>query len=226
MYQDLSLVVSNSLSKLVDGFISFIPSLIIALLVFLAGWLVSVAIGKLVTGILNKIKFNSLFEGGNWREALSKSGLKSDVAGFVGAICKWVLVITFLCISAGILKLDGASEILTNVLEYIPNIIIAVLIFVITVIISDILEKIVRTAVEGMKIEYAHLAGVIVKWSIWVFAAIIILGQLGVAEEFMEILFIGFVGMVALSAGLAFGLGGKDMVADILESLRKKLSGK
>lgn len=226
VFQSWYEVASEALGGLLQGFINFIPNLVGALIVFFIGWLLAIAIGRLVTEILVRLKFNRLFERGNWKEALSKSGLKADVAGFIGAIFKWALVITSLYMAASILELKGVKEVLESVLGYIPNVIIASFIFVVAVIVADILEKVVRAAVEGMKVDYAHLVGVIVKWSIWTFAIIIILGQLQVAPEFMSTLFKGFVGMMALAMGLAFGLGGKDTVAEALNALKRKLSGR
>ena len=101
--------------------------------------------------------------------------------------------------------------------------IVAAFIFVVAVIIADILEKVVRAAVEGAKVGYGQLVGGIVKWSIWVFAILIILSQLGIGETFMADLFRGIVVIIVLSIGLAFGLGGKNVAAEILQDLRNKL---
>jgi len=102
-------------------------------------------------------------------------------------------------------------------------VIVAALIFVVTVILVDILEKIVRAGVEGVKVGYGQLVSVIVKWSIWIFAILAILHQLGIAKSFMETLFTGFVAMLVIALGIAFGLGGKEVAAEMLRDLRNKL---
>jgi len=112
---------------------------------------------------------------------------------------------------------------LKSVLIYLPNVIVAALIFVVTVILVDILEKIVRAGVEGVKVGYGQLVSVIVKWSIWIFAILAILHQLGIAKSFMETLFTGFVAMLVIALGIAFGLGGKEVAAEMLRDLRNKL---
>jgi len=214
-----------ALQNLWQGFLSFIPTLIGAIIVFIIGWFIAIGIGKLIAEILTRIKFNQLFEKTGWKEALEKAELKVNAAEFVGAIVKWVLVIVFLLAAVEILGFVQFAAFLKSALAYLPNVIVAALIFVVTVIVVDIVEKIVRAAVEGVKIGYGHLVSVIVKWSIWIFAILAILHQLGIARPFMETLFTGFVAMLVISLGISFGLGGKEVAAEILQDLRKRLKG-
>ena len=210
-------------------FVEFVPRLILAVIVFVVGYLISAAIGRLVVGILNKLKFNRLFEKRNWQEALEKAELKIDPAGFIGAIFKWIFVIVFLLLAVDILELTEFAGLLKAILAYLPNVIVAALIFVVAVIIADIVEKVVRAALEGAKFAYAHIGGAIVKWGIWIFAILAILRQLLVVPELVGTLFnalvYGVVALFVISAGIAFGLGGKDVAAELLEGLKKKLKG-
>jgi len=132
-------------------------------------------------------------------------------------------MIVFLLAAVEILGFVQFAVLLTNVLGYLPNVIVAALIFVVTVIIADILEKVVRAAVEGIKVGYGRLVGAIVKWSIWIFAILIILYQLRIGQPFMADLFRGIVAMIVISVGLAFGLGGRGVATEILQDLKGKL---
>lgn len=217
------IITKDALLGLWKGFIDFIPALIGALIVFLIGWLISIGIGKLITEILRKVRFNQIFEKGGWKEALEKAKIKVDPSAFIGTIFKWVLMIVFLLAAVEILGLVQFADFLTSVLAYLPNVIVAALIFAVAAIIADILEKVVRATIEGMKTGYGHIVGAIVKWSIWVFAILIILHQLGIAQPFMADLFRGIVAMIVISVGLAFGLGGKEIAAETLRDLKAKL---
>lgn len=225
MFQFWVNTTTDAFTGLWIGFINFIPALVGALVVFVIGWFISVAIGKIVSEVLIRLKFNQLFEKTGWKPALEKADLKVNPSEFIGAICKWILVIVFLSAAVRILGLVEFAGVLTKVLGYVPNVIVAVLIFVVTVILVDIVEKIVRSAVEGTKVGYGHLVSMIVKWSIWISAIMAILAQLGIARPFMETLFSGVVAMLVIAFGLAFGLGGKDVAADILKDLKKKIEG-
>ena len=166
MILDWYVITLNGLQDLLQGFIGFLPALVGALIIFVIGWFISSGVGRLVGDILKKIKFNQIFERGNWKNALEKADLKVDPSGFIGAIFKWVLVIVFLLASVEILGLNQLAAFITDVLAYLPNVLVASLIFVVAVIIADIVEKVLRAAVESAQVGQAHMVGVIVRWSI------------------------------------------------------------
>ena len=207
--------------------VSFIPQLIIAIIVFIVGYIISVGIGRLITEILKGVKFNKLFEKEGWQRAIEKADIKVDPSAFIGAIFKWIFVIVSLLLTVDILKLDKFGELLKDILNYIPNVIVAVLIFTVGVVIADIVEKLVRATVEKMKVGYASLAASIVRWTIWVFLVFMILDQLLPKSDLVQILYKGIVyGIVAAVAGsiaLAFGLGGKDAAAEAIANLKRKM---
>jgi len=223
MIVDWYTVTYQALQNLWQAFLGFIPILLGAIIVFVIGWFISIGIGRVITEILKRIRFNQVFEKGNWDEALAKADIKVDAAGFVGAIVKWVLVIVFLLAAVEILGFVEFAGFLKSVLTYLPNVIVAALIFVVTVILVDIVEKVVRVSVERMKVGYGAMVSAVIKWSIWIFAILAILYQLGVARPFMETLFTGLVAMLVISLGVSFGLGGKDVAAEILQDFRRKL---
>ena len=212
-----------ALQNLWQVFLAFMPQLLGAIIVFLVGWTFSIGVGKLVTEILNRLKFDKLFRKTGWTEALEKADLKVNASAFIGGIVKWILVVVFLLVAVEILGLVQFAAFVESVLAYLPNVVVAALIFTVTVIVVDIMEKVVRTAVEGIKIGYGQVVSMIVKWSIWTFAILAILYQLGIARPFMETLFQGLVYTMVLSFGFSFGLGGKEVAADILRDLRDKL---
>jgi hypothetical protein len=216
----------DSLLNLWKGFINFIPNLIGALVVFVIGWVIATIIGKVVAEVLTRIRFNQIFEKGSWKRALEKADIKVDASAFIGAIFKWILLIVFLADAVKILGFNQLTVFLTvDVLPFLPNVVVAAFIFVVAIIIADILEKIVRAAVEGTRIGYAAFVGAIVKWSIWIFAIMAILYQLGIGTIFMADLFRGIVAIIVISVGLSFGLGGKEVAAEILQEVKTKLKG-
>ncbi len=226
------MIVEDWYSAIIQPFLNqlllvFIPKLLLAIVVFIIGYFIAVGIGRLITEILKGLKFNRLFSKESWQKALEKADIKVDPSAFIGAIFKWVFVIVTLLLTVDILNLVKFAELLRDVINYIPNVIVAVLIFVVGVVIADIVEKIVRATVERMKIEYASLAASIVKWTIWIFLVFLILDQLLPKSDLVQILYKGIVyGIVAAIAGsvaLAFGLGGKEAAAQAIENIRRKI---
>jgi len=230
MIQTWAEVTTNALQGLWIGFLSFLPKLIGSIVVFVVGWFIAIGAGRLVAEILVRLKFNKLFEKAGWREVFEKAELKVNAAEFIGGIVKWIFIIVFLSAAVEILGLQQFAVLLTKVLGYLPNVIVAAFIFVVAVIIADIIEKVVRAALEGAKFAYAHIGGMIVKWAIWIFAILAILRQLIVVPELIDIFFgalvYGIVALLVLSVGISFGLGGKEVAAEILRDLRNKLRGR
>jgi hypothetical protein len=223
---DWSAITLQAFQNVWQGTVEFLPKLIIGLIVFILGWLISSGIGKLVAGILRQISFDKIFERSGWRQALEGADIKVSPSEFVGAIIKWILVIVFLLVFVEILGFNEFAVFLTGVTVWLPNVVVAAAIFVVAIIVADILEKIIKSSVRKLEIKYTEVLGAIVKGAIYTFAIFAILLQLGVAESIINTLIMGFVGMFALAFGLAFGLGGKDVAADILRTLQKKLTAK
>ena len=227
MIIDWAEITKLALIDLWQGFLDFIPSLIGAIIVFALGWVIAVFVERIVVEVLRKLRVDKVFEKERWKRSLEKADLRIDIVGFVGLIVKWVLIIVFLYAAVGILGWQAFGEILKGIIAYLPNVIVAALIFVVAVIVADIVAKIVRVTLEGAKFTYAHIGETIVRWAIWVLAILMILKQLLVAPELIEIVFgalvYGIMAFLVISIGLAFGLGGRDTAAEILQDLKKKL---
>jgi len=205
----------------------FVANLVLAIVVFVIGYLIAIGIGRIIAEILKSIKFNKIFDKEGWHRALQRANVDVNPSEFIGAIFKWVFVIVFLLISVDILKLAQFGIILTQVLNYLPNVVVASLIFVVAVIISDIIEKVIRVTVERMKVGYGYIASSIVKWAIWIFTIFLILDQLLPSSDLIKTLYMaivwGIVGSVGLGIAIAIGLGGKDVAGDIIRDMKRKI---
>ena len=223
-YTDWSLTV---IQPFLQQFIAFIANLLLAIIVFTIGYLISIGIGKLIAELLKSVRFNQLFEKEGWRKALQRANVEVNPSEFIGAIFKWVFVIVSLLLAVDVLKLTAFAGFLTQVLNYLPNVIVAVLVFVVAIIISDIVEKVVRATVERLKVGYGYIVSAIVKWAIWIFTFFLILDQLLPTSLLIKTLYTsivyGLVGALALGIGLAIGLGGKDTAGKIISEMYSKI---
>lgn len=213
-----------------QNLISFVANLLLAIIVFVIGYLISIGIGTIITEVLKSVRFNKLFEKEGWSRALQRANISVNPSEFIGAIVKWVFVIVSLLIAVDILKLAQFGMILTQVLNYLPNVVVAALIFVAAVIISDIVEKIVRVAVERIKVGYGYIASSIVTWAIWIFTIFLILDQLLPKNNLLQTLYssiiYGIVFTVSLGVAIAIGLGGKDTAAEVISDMKRKIMQK
>lgn len=225
MLENWSGITLLALQDFWQGFLNFMPRLVGAIVILLIGWFIADWIGKLVTEILRKLKFDRIFERTQWQGALEKAEFKVSVSHFFGEIVQWILVIVFLLAAVEVLGSRQFAIFLSKIVNWLPNLIVSVAIFVVAVIIADFAKKIIQAVVEKAKVAHSELISSIMQWAIWVFALFAILIQLGIARELIQILFTGLIALIVISCGISFGLGGKDLARDILEGLRKKLKG-
>ncbi|MBU3926012.1 hypothetical protein KJ763_02500 [Patescibacteria group bacterium] len=219
-------VLIGSFQQLWGGIISFIPKLIVALIIFIAGWIIAVAIGRLVSQIIRAFKVDRALQAIGAEATLSKAGFKLDSGAFIGGLIRWFFIVVFLMASVDVLGLSEVNAFLGNVvLLYLPNVIVAALILVVAAFIADVVKRIVVGSAKAADVPSANVMGGVAKWAIWVFAILAALYQLGIAGVFAQTIFTGFVAMMAIAGGLAFGLGGKDAASQYVERLRKDIKG-
>jgi len=226
MIQDWSLITMQALQGAWEEMLLFLPSLLAAIIIFILGWFIAIWIGRLVAQVLNKLKFDSIFEKTGWKEALSNADVKVEPSGFIGAICKWILVVVFLMIVTEIMGWVAFAGLLGKIIAWMPNLLVAIIILVVAIIISDIVEKLVKVSTKKMGVSSVNFLGSVVKCAIYIFAGLAVLLQLGVTPKIVEVLVMGFVGTLTLALGLSFGLGGKEAAGRVIEEARRKMSDK
>ena len=214
-----------SFQQLWGGVFVFVPKLIIALVVFIIGWIIAVALGKVVEQIIRALKVDMALKSLGMEEPVSRAGMKLDSGAFVGGLVRWFVILVFVLAAFDVLGLSQVTEFLRSVvLAYIPQVIVAALILVAAALLADTVNNVVEGSARAAHLPSAGFLGGVAKWSIWIFAILAALFQLGIAGPFVQTIFTAFVAMVAIAGGLAFGLGGKEMASRYLEKLRSDIS--
>lgn len=219
--------VVGSLETLWTQFMAFVPNLVAALIVFFIGWAISVAIGRLVERILVILRVNQAFESiKGLKSAVERSGLKFNVPGLLGEIAKWFLLLVTLLATTDILGLREVSEFLNRVLLYIPNVVVAAVILVVSVLLANFVSRTVLASTEAAGFSSGGAIAAVSKWAIIIFAIFAALLQLNVATQLIQIFLYALFAMVALAGGLAFGLGGKDLATKWLKKAEDDIAGR
>lgn len=211
------------LQLFLESFIENLPQALWAILVFLIGLLVSKWAGNVVARFLGKIRLNQALKRLNFEESLFETDVRFNAAQFFGNIVRCFFVILFLMTSAEIIGLPQFSQLLGEAISYFPNIFIACLIFIVALFLADFSQKIMFAVLEEEKITYSRFLGRIIRWIIWSLATLAILYQLQIAPTLILTIFVGFVSIIVIAVGIAFGLGGKDMAAKILKEFEEKI---
>lgn len=197
-----------------------------AVIVFIIGWIIASVLGRITAQIIRILRIDSALEKIGFKETLAKADLELDSGRFVGELVKWFFIIAFLMATTEILNLSEVTVFLRSVLLYIPRLIVAVLILLAAVLLANLLQRLVRAGVDAAGLRGGRILGAITKWVILIFAVLAALLQLGIVPSLIQTLFTGLIAALSLGLGLAFGLGGKDVAAQILGNLRKEVSEK
>lgn len=219
-----ALTVLDAFKTIGDGIITILPAIIAAAIVLILGWLAAAGVAKLVKKGIQLTKIDDVIDRAGLDRFLSDVGIDFNLSNIIAWLVKWFLIIVVLIAVANILKLDELTGFLKEVALYIPNIIVAVVVLLVGFVLGNFTHKVVTKTVEASKLNAtAGLLATLSKAAIIVFALITALYQLGVGRELIQTLFTGFVGMIALAGGLAFGLGGKDAAKDTIDKVRQEI---
>ena len=220
-------VLTLSFQNLWMGVVNFVPNLVIAILILVVGWLVGALIGRAIWQVFKSLKVDDALRRAGFETFVRRGGINLDSGAFVGALVKWFVIVIFLIASLDVLGLSQVNFFLQDVvLGYLPRVLAAALILLVAGVVGDATGRIVVTTAKTAGVHSAHFVGALAKWSIWVFAILVALSQIGIAAAFSQTLFTGVVIAVSLALGLSFGLGGQEAASRFLEKLRGEMSGR
>lgn len=226
-FDEIGLIFTNSLLGVWFGTVNFVPKLIIAIIIYAFGWILATLIQRVIEGIFKSFKVDNLIKATGVEDVIERSGYKLNSGSFVGVLVKWFVIVVFLVAALDMIGLTQVTDFLKNVvLGYLPLVIIAVLILMVSVVIADALQKVVVASAKATHIKSAVLLGTLTKWAIWIFAILAALIQLRIAEGIVQPLILGVTFALSLAIGLAFGLGGKEVAGRMLEKTIRTVSDK
>jgi len=198
--------------------LSAIPRILGFILVVAIGWFVSTILARAVTGLLRAIRFDELARKSGLADFLAKMSTGTDSAGVVAGLVKWLVRIVVLLVAFDVLGLPAVSDVMRQLLLWLPNLVVAIFVLFIGGIAARALGNIVRGATAESGFSNPETLANVVRTTVWAFAIVVAINQLGIATNLINTLFTGFVGALAVALGLAFGLGGRDLASRTLEN--------
>lgn len=220
-------VLTASFQDLWRAVLYFVPNLIIALIIILIGWAIGALVGRIISQIVKSVKLDAGLRSAGVDALLRRGNVNLDSGAFLGGLVKWFIIIVFLVAAFDVLKLTQVNVFLQQVvLLYLPQVIVAVLILLVGGVVGDFMGRVVSASAKTAHVTSANFLGTVMRTAVWVFAILIALSQLGIATAFIQTLFTGFVIALALALGLSFGLGGQEAAKEVVEKMRKNLSGR
>jgi hypothetical protein len=213
--------VITAVSDKYERFIELSPFILGAIAVFLFGWILAEVTARAIINLGHKIHLHVILEKIGLEHFLSKTRSKLSPSELLAKGVKGYLIFLFFIESTRIARLTKVADFLAEVINYVPDVLIAVFIMLVGMRIGHTMEILISTSLSLAKDATSHVLGVAAKYTVFTFAVLAALNQLEIAPILVQIMFVGFIAMLALAGGLAFGLGGKDVVKEILEAFKK-----
>ncbi len=217
-------VLSQSFQNLFYGLVAFIPNLVVAIVIFIVGWLVGVGLGRVVAQVVNSLRVDQALRATGLEHLLSRAGFELSSGQFLGFLVKWFFIIVFLVAALDVLRLTTVNAFISDVvLGYLPQVIVAVLILLVAAVVAEAAERVVTGSAKAAALRSAGFIGKVARYAIWIFAILAALTQLNVATGLIQAVVQGIIIALALGVGLSFGLGGQAAAARYLEHLQSDI---
>jgi hypothetical protein len=218
MFDSTGYILNNFWNRMTN----FLPDLFGGLLIIIVGYICAILLRKLLLALMNLFRIDTL---------LSKTHLVTHKEvrlwqEILAELIKWTVIILFMIPALETWGLSRATAVLNQFLFYIPNVIVAVVIGFVGIVVSNLSSDLVKQSMKSAGDSASGTLAMFAKSTIFFFTVLIMLNQLGVAQDLIRIFFTGLVAMIAIAGGLAFGLGGKDHARELLEELKKRAVSK
>ena len=205
-----------SLAGALGTFLSVIPRIIAFAIVLVVGGVISSLIARGAIALLRAVRFNDLARRSGLAGFVQNMGVRQDASGVIAEVVKWFVRLVTLVVAFDTLGLPAVSGVLQQLVLWLPNLVVALVALVIGGLAANALSRLVRGSAAGAGLSDPDVLAAATRIAVWAFAVVVAVSQLGVATTLINTLLVGVVGAVALAAGLAFGLGGRDRAAQLL----------
>lgn len=218
MYETLVFLSNQILTDLVI----FLPKLITAFLVLVIGAALARTFKKVLIKLMETLRLSKAFQKTPVEHFLSDAEFGGKVEDVIGTVSYWLVMLVVIHTTVSILGLTSLTVLIGRILTYLPSLFSAVIILFFGMLIAGIVESLVKGAIKSVDGKSSRLLGKISSYAVMVVTVLAAISELGIAKEFIFIIFVGFIITTSLAFGLAFGLGGKDVVSMALLEWYKK----
>ncbi len=209
---------STTLSSILEDMASAVPKVIGAVVVLIIGWLISKIVRYVLKKVLKVAKVATISEKLNEAKLFGDTAIKIDVEKILLQFVKWVLLLVFIIIAADLAELTVISSEIASLLRYLPVLLSALVIFMVGLFAAKLIKKMLISVFESMGFAGSKLVSGIVFYILLIFVTITSLNQAGIDTSIITNNFTLILGAFLLAFALAFGLGSRDVIANLLKT--------
>ncbi|HUQ24043.1 MAG TPA: hypothetical protein VM140_00135 [Burkholderiales bacterium] len=194
-----------------------LPRLLLALLVLVAGYYMARLLRFVVVKALRAGNFHVLSDRAGIDGFLRDGGVNADTTEILGLLFYWVVILAALVIGFNGLGLNYITDLLVKVLLFVPKVMVAMLILVFGAYFARFIGSACCAYAKKLHLQDAELLGRLAQYAILTFVVLIALDQVSIGGDIIRQTFLIVLAGIVFALALAFGLGGKDWAAELLE---------
>jgi len=204
---------------------TFLPQLLLAVVILVAGWIVARLLRFSVVRALRAINFNVLTERAGVDAFLRQGAIQTDTIGIIGILTYWLVILAALMVSFNSLGLTTVTDLIGRLLLFVPHVFVAILIVAVGAYFARFVATSVTAYCRNIGIQDAEWLGRLAQWAIMLFVVVIALDQVSIGGDIIRLSFLIILSGVVLALALAFGIGGQKQAASLLERLLPRDTG-
>ena len=195
----------------------FLPRLALALVVILVGWLLAKVARYAIVKGLRAVNFHVVSERAGLDGFLRDGGIQSDTTDIIALIVYWLVILGALVIGFNSLGLIYVTDLLGRVILFVPKVLVAVLVLAFGGYFARFIGNAITAYCRNVHIQDAELLGRLAQYAILTFVILIALDQVNIGGDIVRQSFLIILAGLVFALALAFGLGGKEWAAELLE---------
>ena len=208
--------------SLLQDIVDFVPSLIGALFIFLIGWIISRIVRKAIRKILSKVGIDKIGESLERIDLVRKSGISLKISNIIASVVYYLMMLIFIVASTDILGMPAISQLMSDLLNYVPNLIVAMMVMGIGLLVADFLKNITFTTCKSIGIPAYSMLANIVFYFVLINVMILALSQAKIDTDFLKNNLSLILAGIIFAFALGYGIASKDLASNFLASFYLK----
>ena len=212
----------SSLNQFWMELVNFVPKLLAVVVILFFGWIIAKLVRSAAKRILILVQFDNFAQKSGLEAFMNSGNVNVTLSGIISEVIYWLVIIMFVITGANMLGLTEVAQLLHDLASYLPRIILAILVMIFGTLLARFINRLVFAWLHSIKFDRALVVSTTVEYGIQILALFIALEQLGIGVQLINSLFVIVFGAIFLALALAFGLGGRDRAAKVIEELSNK----
>jgi hypothetical protein len=201
--------------------VNFVPKLLAVIVILFVGWLIAKLVRAALKRLLILTQFDKFAQKSGLEAFMNSGNYNLTLSGIISQVVYWLVILLFVITGANALELPAVAQLLQQLASYLPHIIVAILVVVFGTLFARFMNRLVFAWLHSIKFQHALTVSTSTEYGIQIFSVFVALEQLGIGMQLIYSLFVIVFGAFFLALAIAFGLGGKDWAARVIEDYER-----